>query len=286
MPEVSFFAKCVVAVFIVVVVGVFVGLTLCASLHPTPVHEPFGTGPTCSATSANATPKCVRVVSTTPPSPSPTIVVTTTPAPSSNAEASNSSSANANAQKTPSSSSCAPPASKKKACPKAVYCPPCPKCPPPCPRMCPDMSKYVLKTSIPPCPEPKVDRDVYMLKSKCKQPDMSKYVLKSSLPSYKAPPCPPCVCKYEPNTSSPTTTTTTSDTRINAPTSPSSSDSPTVDENGPPPVRKSASKDLFGGDGLLGNSNMSAWNDTGATGGNGMGASLQEPSTITDSCTS
>ena len=82
-------------------------------------------------------------------------------------------------------------------CPKPVYCPPCPKCPPPCPRMCPDLSKYVLKTSIPPCPEAQVDLTKYMLKSECKQPDMSKYVLKTSVPSFKCPPCPPCICKCD-----------------------------------------------------------------------------------------
>lgn len=82
-------------------------------------------------------------------------------------------------------------------CPKPVYCPPCPKCPPPCPRMCPDLSKYVLKTSIPPCPEAQVDLTKYMLKSDCKQPDMSKYVLKTSVPSFKCPPCPPCICKCD-----------------------------------------------------------------------------------------
>lgn len=55
-------------------------------------------------------------------------------------------------------------------------------CPSPCPEM-PDMSKYILKSSIPPCP---------------KLPDMSKYVLKSSIPKCepcdkrKMPPCPPC----------------------------------------------------------------------------------------------
>ena len=82
-------------------------------------------------------------------------------------------------------------------CPKPVYCPPCPKCPPPCPRMCPDLSKYVLKTSIPPCPEAQIDHTKYMLRSECKQPDMSKYVLKTSVPNFKCPPCPPCICKCD-----------------------------------------------------------------------------------------
>lgn len=70
----------------------------------------------------------------------------------------------------------------------------CPKCgsPAPCPvhkevevAICPpmpDMSKYVLKSSIPPCPR-MPDMDNYMLKSECPPvPDMSQYVLKSSIP--------------------------------------------------------------------------------------------------------
>jgi hypothetical protein len=48
-----------------------------------------------------------------------------------------------------------------------------------------DMSKYVLKTSIPSCP----DMSQYMLKSNCPAtPDMSKYMLKTA-----APVCPPCI---------------------------------------------------------------------------------------------
>lgn len=47
----------------------------------------------------------------------------------------------------------------------------------------PDMSKYVLKTSIPPppsCP----DMGQYMLKTECPPvPDLSQYVLKSSIPT-------------------------------------------------------------------------------------------------------
>jgi hypothetical protein len=50
-----------------------------------------------------------------------------------------------------------------------------------CPPM-PDMTKYVLKSSIPPphqCP----DMDDYMLKTECPPvPDMSQYVLKASIP--------------------------------------------------------------------------------------------------------
>jgi hypothetical protein len=57
------------------------------------------------------------------------------------------------------------------------------RCPAP-----PDMSKYVLKSSVPPCP-PMPDMSKYMLKTECPPlPDMSKYVLKSSVPK-----CPPCV---------------------------------------------------------------------------------------------
>ena len=51
-----------------------------------------------------------------------------------------------------------------------------------CPPM-PDLSKYVLKTSIPPpnqCP----DMSQYMLKTECPPvPDLSQYVLKSSIPT-------------------------------------------------------------------------------------------------------
>lgn len=53
--------------------------------------------------------------------------------------------------------------------------------PPGCPPM-PDMSRYVLKSSIPPprdCP----DMTNYMLKSECPPtPDLSQYILKSSIP--------------------------------------------------------------------------------------------------------
>jgi hypothetical protein len=55
----------------------------------------------------------------------------------------------------------------------------CPACPP-CRE--PDLSKYVLKASIPPCPQCP-DMSNYMLKSECPPvPDLSKYVLKSSIP--------------------------------------------------------------------------------------------------------
>ena len=69
----------------------------------------------------------------------------------------------------------------------------------------PDMSKYVLKTSIPPCPS-MPDLTNYMLKTECPPvPDMSQYVLKSSIPKQqpiiidtsadvkaKCGDCPPC----------------------------------------------------------------------------------------------
>jgi len=53
----------------------------------------------------------------------------------------------------------------------------CPACPPMA-----DMTKYVLKTSIPPCPTCP-DLSQYMLKTECPPtPDLSHYVLKSSIP--------------------------------------------------------------------------------------------------------
>lgn len=55
-------------------------------------------------------------------------------------------------------------------------CPACPDC------KQPDMSKYVLKSSIPPCPAVP-DLSNYILKSECPPvPDLSNYVLKSSVP--------------------------------------------------------------------------------------------------------
>ncbi len=73
-----------------------------------------------------------------------------------------------------------------------------------CPPM-PDMSKYVLKSSIPPCPS-SPDMTNYMLKTECPPvPDLSQYVLKSSIPKQqpiiidtsadvksKCGDCPPC----------------------------------------------------------------------------------------------
>ena len=55
-------------------------------------------------------------------------------------------------------------------------CPACPDC------KQPDMSKYVLKSSIPPCPA-MPDLSNYILKSECPPvPELSNYVLKSSIP--------------------------------------------------------------------------------------------------------
>jgi hypothetical protein len=60
--------------------------------------------------------------------------------------------------------------------PQRPICPPCPPC------REPDLSKYVLKSSIPPCPTCP-DMSHYMLKSECPPtPDLSKYILKSSVP--------------------------------------------------------------------------------------------------------
>jgi hypothetical protein len=76
-----------------------------------------------------------------------------------------------------------------------LICPPCRE---------PDMSKYVLKSSVPPCPACP-DMSLYMLKTECPPTaDLSKYVLKSSIPKQQpviidnsackkdAGECPPC----------------------------------------------------------------------------------------------
>jgi hypothetical protein len=76
-----------------------------------------------------------------------------------------------------------------------LVCPPCRE---------PDLSKYVLKSSIPRCPS-LPDLTHYMLKTECPPvPDLSKYVLKSSIPKQQpviidnsackkdAGECPPC----------------------------------------------------------------------------------------------
>ena len=73
-------------------------------------------------------------------------------------------------------SDCKKPASKcdcKKKGMARLICPPC---------KAPDMSKYVLKSTVPPCPSlPNLSN--YMLKTECPPvPDLSKYVLKSSIP--------------------------------------------------------------------------------------------------------
>jgi len=64
--------------------------------------------------------------------------------------------------------------------PSPCGCPrPRPTCPP-CRE--PDLSAYVLKSTIPPCP-PMPDLSKYMLKTECPSvPDLSNYVLKSSIP--------------------------------------------------------------------------------------------------------
>ena len=74
-------------------------------------------------------------------------------------------------------------------------CPPCRE---------PDLSKYVLRSSVPPCPA-QPDLSKYMLKTECPPvPDLSNYVLKSSVPvqqpvvldcskcSKSSGTCPPC----------------------------------------------------------------------------------------------
>ena len=81
--------------------------------------------------------------------------------------------------------------------PRPVH-PACPEC------KQPNMSKYVLKSSIPPCPA-LPDMSNYILKSECPPvPDLSNYVLKTSIPKqnpvildcskcHKAKgECPPC----------------------------------------------------------------------------------------------
>ena len=80
-------------------------------------------------------------------------------------------------------------------CEAGAQCPPCVQ---------PDMSRYVLKSTIPPCQQCP-DMTNYMLKSECPPvPDLSKYVLRSSIPkpqpviidssacSKQCGDCPPC----------------------------------------------------------------------------------------------
>ena len=57
-----------------------------------------------------------------------------------------------------------------------------PRCPPAPPCREPDLSRYVLKASVPPCPTCP-DMSNYMLKTECPPtPDLSRYVLRSSIP--------------------------------------------------------------------------------------------------------
>lgn len=100
-------------------------------------------------------------------------------------------------------------------CPSNLARPICPPC------REPDLSKYVLKTTIPPCAA-MPDLSKYMLKTECPPvPDLSRYVLKSSVPkpqpivldcskctkpSGECPPCPRPRCpevKCPPPTSCP-----------------------------------------------------------------------------------
>lgn len=85
-----------------------------------------------------------------------------------------------------------------------------PNCPPSNDKnTCPDMSKYILKSSVPSCPQCP-DLSNYILKSEIPAcPDLSKYVLKSSIPKQvpvildcskcnkpkgECPPCPRARC--------------------------------------------------------------------------------------------
>lgn len=274
---VSPIVKVVAAAVLIVVVGVFIGITLCATLHP-PVESFSSCARTTVDGSDDTKKKCIRIVSRPPPKlPAPTIVIA--PAP----HASSTDLQNTQDRK----ETCAkdkpgPPST----CPKTVYCPPCPKCPAPCPRMCPDMSKYVLKTSIPPCPVAEVDRDVYIPKSECKKPDMSKYVLKSKMHSFKKPPCPPCVCDDKRQTKNADTTTiespNTSQKQVSKKTNAQKSSSNAESSSDTKP-KQQRNPDLFGENGVLGDENMVAWNDMGI-GGAGFGASVKESTTFTDSC--
>lgn len=103
-------------------------------------------------------------------------------------------------QKSASSCSCTPKGMAR------LICPPC---------RAPDLSKYVLKSSIPPCPAvPELSN--YMLKTECPPvPDLSKYVLKASIPKQQpviidnsactkdAGECPPCPRPRCPTTNCP-----------------------------------------------------------------------------------
>jgi len=151
---------------------------------------------------------------------------------------------------------------KTSKCCKKTYCPACPQCPPACPRMCPDLSKYILKSSIPPCsPQaacPSTD-DVckthtsYMLKDECtilnqtsqtsqtsqtqsstqisennqNIPDMSKYILKSELPDMNNYILKSKVKKVPKSTTTTSTSTTSTPPPTTTPTSTSSCKIPT-----------------------------------------------------------
>lgn len=85
-------------------------------------------------------------------------------------------------QKQASSCSCSPKGIAR------LICPPCRE---------PDMSKYVLKSSIPPC-QACPDMSNYMLKTECPPtPDLSKYVLKSSIPKQQPVIIDNSACKKE-----------------------------------------------------------------------------------------
>lgn len=318
--------SCTLILFLVVVLGVFIGLSMCSIMHSP--RETF-----VSQCSSNPVKKCVRVISSDAPlneSPREETSLTSNEPDTPGSIIMVSQNGNENDTATSATSSTCPVKKKTRSttqgCPKSVYCPPCPKCPKPCPRLCPDMSKYVLKTSVPPCPETQVDMDVYMLKSKCKTPDMSKYVLKSSLPSYKTPPCPPCICKCSPGEAqvSDTESTKTNDTNTNAlsnlfdfsngsddddlESTSSLTANDDKDNTGKKPTdgvedmnnnmdashedKNSLSKrtgtslfdshnDMFGSSGVLGDANMSAWNDGGSS---DFGASISASSNLISSC--
>ena len=79
---------------------------------------------------------------------------------------------------------------------KTEYVCQCPDCDAKCPYTFPDLSKYVLKSSIPPCPATP-DLSKYILKTdvpKCVTVDKSKYILKSEVPDCVCPDCPACNC--------------------------------------------------------------------------------------------
>ena len=82
-------------------------------------------------------------------------------------------------------------AGDKNTCTKVnqFVCPPCAQ---------PDMSKYVLKATVPPCAAPP-DLSQYMLKTQCPPvPDLSKYVLKSSIPKQQPVIIDTSACNNEP----------------------------------------------------------------------------------------